>query len=297
MSKGKRVGLLIAMACTAVIAFGLGYFVANWFRTDKDCVQNEEVNPKNSYVTYNMVGYDVEGDGVLFETEDVTLTIGKIYKTDEDDYKIEYIVENRSKYPMRLGFAVVGINGYARDVFDYNYDKYAPKSVTTIYRPIYNIEDFKIKTMDFTSFSVYCEKTGSYSGYRDNKVTHITTDTEYLFEPVAQEGTEVYNDYGIRMTVIKDSEWGPYVQVENNTDYNINVSANDCYVGDELYICFGMSGACIPAHTILIPNFAVYPVTNDKHDRFEFDSLSVSFEIQCKDNPQMDFKTPYVKVR
>ncbi|MCR4999014.1 MAG: zinc ribbon domain-containing protein [Lachnospiraceae bacterium] len=165
----------------------------NTYRADEDVNEfTEEVDDE-----YTPADYEVDGDGVIYDQDDIKITIDKFYLSgnqwdDSDDYdyygnvRFCMVVENHRDEPVDIYIHWQGANGLCDERFEATSDyEYKKNSTVTVYEELEYVPYQQLENMIIDEISISTKQHGEYvaiNEMRDPIVVKTTAKCPYHFD-------------------------------------------------------------------------------------------------------------------
>lgn len=294
----KRIKMVIIILLIVLFVLLLLALTGYIFTKNSSYIQSEELN-KYSYENYEEVGYELENNGIVYDSDQLLIQVTGIYK-DDNDYRVGYKYCNRTDKDMTIHFALTSINGYAK-YYNYIYGTLKKNSEVNVYENIYSLGTLGIETIERMQFNrIYA--TASDCGYlfKSDDYVEIKTSEYKGTEPTISDNNLVYEDDKIQIVVLSRENTGKRTkyeyQIYNKTDCNYSMSCKEAkFNGDKVNVS-GNYNEDIPAKSVFINGrINIY---NDAYEEIEIDDsdeVTVTFDFKSSQQPEMSFSTGYIK--
>lgn len=284
---------IIAVIVVAVLVISAG----------DEYAKNETVN-EYANDNYVLADYKVDGDGVLFEDENVKVTITGFYVDDYqrkgDDYgytgsvKAEIKVENRLDQPVRVSIRCDAVSGIVSDISGFNiFENFKKKSETVLYKEMHYVPHMEVSELVFSEISIYSK---DYEYQKEVKCPFtIKTTSGYMCIVNTDSYNCIYSDE--KMDIYYKYDEGAYdsgyrLYIKNKTDDAYEFKASDMTIdGKEVYT-YGLDEVVIPSGYMYVSGI-VYSSDESFDDR-DNKTVQISFSFNCKEDPSKSFSTPYL---
>lgn len=266
--------------------------------------ENEKPTEAN-YASFKRSNYGVEGDGVVFDTGELKVTLTGFYER-EDKYqrelygevyapvKLEFKVENKSKDDLHIRFRCAGANGVMSPygTFDF-FGNFRKNSTTTVYEQISHVRGGVVKEavygdVEVSNYKDYDFKQREYRRLKSN--ANVSLDVPKTFGTLKYEGNGV-RIYSSEPTDPEARKKGYLLQIFNDTGTDLMVNSTE--------EGFGTSAEGMHIYRKPLPNgYAMMQaeIKSQKRDDPKPDfKISVSFS--SKEDPSKDFSTGYFSVK
>ncbi|WP_027438530.1 hypothetical protein [Lachnospira multipara] len=302
------------LAIITFVLFGifalLGIFAKYFPRMDNNKFNEDSKLNEASYENYELVDYQIEGDGVLIDSDDIKLTIKNIYKdsrsyTNGNLFKVEFEVVNNSDKDVKVVAKSTCINDYSDDSFFIYFNENVRKNKTvTFYERVYDVSKSEIKNMIFSN--IYVDDMDSNSIYESDKAIEISTtstiNTDYDFTGKAliysNEYVDIYSTYNKaedNNKYINYDDDGFKFLIHNKTDYDFEVNDNDLKINNKtLSSTYGLYDEFLPRNTVFETG-GVYSYDEEFTDIKNKD-IYFSFKFDCLNDPSKSFQTEYLNL-
>ncbi len=296
-------GLLVAII--AVACFGAFLSYQSKFR------KSEEVNSGGFHHEYVPADYQVVGDGVVYDSHDVKITltgfyVDNSYQYEDEEYgyrgyvKAEFHIENNRKEPISITMSCNSYNGIASEDFAiYAYDSYR-KGEYTVYEEISGvpqqqinemvIDRIEIRDMDYEfkdslSLPATIKTTSTYKQALDYSDGTLLFTNEYV---------DIYATHTINDAEENRDSYNLYMV--NKTDKGFKVNGRDLKVDGEYDVIYGFYEEYLPGNYVFTNVYrAGYgmedyrPLSNHK--------VEASISFKCAEDPSRDFNTGYFEIK
>ena len=257
-----------------------------------DYIKPNELN-KYSFENFSLTDYNVKGNNVLIDDSGIKVSInGFYYDVDDNETKIEYLIENNSDTDLCVSFECVGINGYTKEgSYDFFYEWIKKNSSVNTYETLYGFEDKEVKNIIYYNLSVRNEEDCIY----ENKdFVSFETNSDYAPEMIIPSGITLFENETIKVIKTGKVDDRYNVCIVNNSNNNYIVESTDLKLNGNEIESFGLYGQALPAKHILTTSLRSY---DDKAKNIKTsDKLEVSFSLQNKKDPSTDLSTGYLNI-
>lgn len=292
--------------------------------------ENETISSDPMTKDFVKTDYAVDGDAVVFDENNVKLTITGFYTDPETkdlyhgdtsahyipnvygsylagDTAIEYKLENNSDVDVSFTVSCIGINGIA-DNYGYSYETVKANSTITFYQENTNARDGVIKDFEINIGDIYVPY-DSYDTSNNNVkflsqgVKKFTTTADYSYEQLELPGGSepIYDDHGVRIYQAKLSKYSSddkelCLIIYNDTDDTAEISCDQYKIDgvqstdSSIHI---FSDEKIPSNYVMI--------SDDVNDAYleagtkDWKEIELSISFKFDEHPENDFSTGYIK--
>ncbi|MCR5556898.1 MAG: hypothetical protein K6F75_04980 [Butyrivibrio sp.] len=257
-----------------------------------------------TYYKYVKADYQIDGDGVIFDYDDVKITVTGFY-TKEYEYSssepdgpvaVEFHVENNRDEDIKISISCNSVNGFSTNSsYVYMYDTYKKSSDVVIYEDFRSVpgqiisemifDDIKIRNTDYSYEKIPFEPsvirtTASYTGEFD------FDDYVQLYSDDRVDIFAVYTD-----TLSHDAY---KIAIHNKSDLNLYVSSEEMKIDNMVAEPSGLYRSYMPAGYVLNAPY-VYPY-GDEYKDLTGKSAALNINFECKEDPSKSFSTGYFDI-
>lgn len=297
--------LIIALSVILGGLFTLG--VVGLVMTTKPDYRKSEDPYEDSYYTFTDADYEAVDGGVIFDNEQITVSITGFYLSDytyeysdgivRGDVRVGIRVQNKYNGDINLRLYCNSMNGMATETSKLSlYDTFKKGCDVTIYETIYRVPNQKVSELVFSQFKVYTKDYHDCIDLADPitiKTTCEQTDTVDF-----SDKTLLFSNDKVDMYMRIDEgayEKGPVLYVVNKTDKGFFLTTSEFNIEGKTVHLYGFRDEYLPAgytfeSGILTSYDEAYTTrTNDT-------SVKVNISFACKEDPTYDFSSGYVEV-
>ncbi len=299
-ARGLKITIMALV--TFVVALSIFAVIFDRYLKERHRFQDNEILNQNSYESYVKTEYEVDGDNTIFDKNGVKVSLTGFYVSDydyEDEImgepcgrvKLEYVVENKSDYDVRVSFRGVCVNGISSDGI-FHYEWYRKKSKTTLYEELYKVRGKKVKDISFNQISLF------YDDYDRNTfidgMVRFSTTADYTYNMPELKGDLKYEntEKGIKIfTNPSDDGRGYDLYVSNESDINYEMTSSDLTINGETDQYNQI------LEDPLIGN-SVYAgrIMSIKYDSIIGKELTFSMSFTSTEDPSKNFATGYINI-
>jgi len=302
--KKKHWGIIAFFSIIAFFAV-IGIFAAileNIHRFDHDHTKLNEY----SFEDYQLVDYNIEGDGVILNDNGVKVTVKNVYKdmkSSKNDFKLEFEIVNDSDKNVSLSIKANQVNNYQSSTnYMFIYDDFKKHTTSTIYKEVNDIKQGEIKEILFDE--IYLRDSGFNKIYENSEPYSLTTNSDVDISYDFANMNKIYTDdyFDIYSCYSKVSEYkGNYnwdsngfeFIVYNKSDYNFEYSTSDIVLDGKSLDSYIGDGK-------IYANSVLETYTNSYDDEFKDiknKDFKISFIFDCIDNAELSYKTQYLNMK
>lgn len=257
-----------------------------------------------SYYKYVKSDYQAEGDGVIYDYDNVKITVTGFY-TKEYQYSsnepdgpvaVEFRVINGRDEDMKIGISCNSVNGISSNSsYVYLYDTYKKNSDVVIYEDFRSVPGQMISEMIFDDIKI------RNTDYSYEKVPFepavIKTTASYTGEFNFGDYVQLYSDDRVDIYAAYTGNLGhdAYNMVINNkSGENFYVSSKEMKVNNMVVEPSGLYKSYMPAGYIFKAPY-VYPY-GDEYKDLTNKTAALSITFECKEDPSKSFSTGYFDI-
>ena len=265
--------------------------------------KNEQLKD-GSYYKYVKADYEVDGDGVVYDYDDVKISVTGFY-TKEYDYSgyetegpvaVEFTVENNRNEDIRISLSCNSVNGISSNSsYVYMYDTYKKNSKAVIY------EDFRSVPKQLISEMVFDEIKIRNTDYNYEKTPFepsvIKTTAEYTAEFDFDDYVQLYSNDNVDVYAVYTdtlSHDAYTVIINNKSEYNLYASSKEMKIDNMIVEPSGLYKSYVPSGYILKAPY-VYPY-GEEYKSFAENNVSLNINFECKEDPSKSFSTGYFDI-
>ena len=305
LAKIRKTILILVIIIAGIFLFaGIGYVLLRQSEYRGD----EKLND-NDYENFVEADYEWVGDGVLYDQDDVRVTLQGVYVSDKtssymtDDYEYDGTVrfglriENNRDEDISLAFSASGINGLiANSTTASAYDKYRKHKTVLIYEEFHHVPYEQLEEMVVDRIAVHGSDYTYHNEVNDPLIVKTTATCPY------------HTDYSDRELVYTDELvdiYGWYVDgqyhsgyrfaVVNKSDKNLHLRKGtvklDGVESDDINIFYSEA---LPAGYTIVSHMA-YEL-GEENGEIAKKQVEVNIAVECPSNPSLDFSTGYFDV-
>lgn len=291
------IGLLIAVAVLAAAMV-----------KKSEYRQDEELN-EYDYETYTLADYEVRGDGVIYNQDDVTITIKGFYISDQtqvnetNEYpydgrvRVAFQVDNCRDEDVSISMSCSGVNGLVHTYNSiYTYDKFQKHKSVLFYENFYKVPYQQIEEMAFDRIAVTGEDYSYHVEIEESTIVKTTVKNPY--HPDFSDRTLLYSDdrvdvygwYGSR-----HSRAGYRFAIVNKSGEHMKIRKGSVKVDgvetDEMNVFYQ---TVLPKDYTIVSSL-VYDYGDEENELVDR-KVEVNFSFDCPTKPTLDFATGYLDV-
>ena len=304
----KRIRITIKIIIAMIVLLLAVAGISAMIRYQSKFRKTEQLNGDSKYHVYSSADYELVGDGVLYDDNDVKISVTGFY-VDERNYssdlygiegnvKVEFHVENHRGEPINVVISSNAYNGVVIEDYPvYSYSAYRSGDYV-IYEEISDVPQQQINEIIFDRIEIRDEK---YE-FRDEITEPVTlkTTSTYVQKVDYEDGTLVFTNDSIDI-------YCKYEQDEYNEGYcfyavnksgkAFTINGRDVKVDGETGIIYGFTEEYLPADYIF--QSRKYHVTYGKEEYADLKNHKVetSLYFKCMDDPTLTFETPYIELK
>lgn len=266
--------------------------------------KNEELNNGKSYHQYSQADYSVDGDGTVYEDDNITIKITGIYHADQTyadelygrvgDVKVGFLISNRTNEDVQIACTCNSISGITREwsyIFFNNVFK--KNGDTVIYEEVYSVPDQRVEELVFSEIIIRYDDPSNDVIKKDPII--ITTDAdkadildkENFILLYSNEKVDIFKHYGEK----NNGETCDLI-IYNKTDLSMTmecdgVTANDKEVKNP-YMFYNTS---VPPQYVFVANY--YHAYDNGFGDIKGSEIQASFTFKFTEDPKQSFSTGY----
>lgn len=302
----KRIRIMIAILGTLTSIFVISFFIFGIIAIKTKYRRSEEVNEK-SYETYIPADYQVSGDGVLYDSDDVKISLTGFYIEENkfDDETYEYVgsvkmslhIENNRNEGINVLLTSNAYNGLASENYPmYSYAAYRPGSYD-VYETISKVPMQQIHELIFDKVEVNGRKS-EFSGKNEKPVV-IETTSDYKQEIICEDGNLLFsNDYADVFCKYEQDEYneGYRLYIVNKSGKGYVINGRNTRVDGNDDILYGFYDEYLPVGYVF--RTQVYHALKDVETYADLRDHKVEINIvfKCAEDPTYSFETPYMEL-
>lgn len=297
--KSARIKLLLSFIPFVLIVFfiTISLIIAN----RKITRRTEELNV-NSYDHFTEADYKIEGDGIIYNDGDVTISVTGFFVDgfqrknelfgNEGEVKVGIKVENNRKERIQVTMTCYSLNGVTRSYQGfYLYDWFDKESTTTFYEQFYGIPTQTISELVITNLSVNDSKY-TYNRNASKPIT-IKTDSDFSMAPSFEGQEPIFtNDLADIYCSYKEKYERYELCVVNKTDIYFKIE-------DQLTYKEGTPTQSLYIYNDIVP--AGYTFVSGNTDLFmgdpDAEEVYISLMLVYPDDPAKSFSTGFMKIK
>lgn len=261
---------------------------------------NENIDKQ--FPNYVRSDYNIEGDGVICDSNGFKITLTGIYTNpkyvrDEGYYGsivLEFQVENNTGKDVSASLYCSGNSGMSRANLILFYDNFKKNKTVKIYEQMYFGSSEKVSELVFNELRV---NTTNYDRIYELKTpVKIKTTSDFTYPLELEEGSvlifsndmvDIYKTYNLR-----ENDCGYVLTIINKSDKDLNVSSDNLMID-------GAEEDSSKLRKDLIPTGYWYksndlaPINSDYKDLSQNDTR-LSLNFSCREDPSLGFSTGYL---
>lgn len=256
-----------------------------------------------SYYKYSKLDYEVDGDGVIYDYDDVKISVTGFYKKEYDYVQdrgavaVEFVVENNRDEDIKLNLSCNSYNGISSNsTYIFIYDTFKKNSKSVFYEEIREVPDYKLSEVVFDEIKVrntdYSYEKIPYEPafVRTNAVMKSgEVDLEECKLVYSNEKVEVY----AKPVVLTHDAYRLFVK--NISDKNFYIENKDIKIDNMLVDSTGLYKCFVPAWYTLRVNY-FYAYGGDEYKDLTGKNVSFNLEFNCTEEPSASFQTGYIDI-
>lgn len=256
-----------------------------------------------SYYKYSKLDYEVDGDGVIYDYDDVKISVTGFYKKEYDYVQdrgavaVELVVENNRDEDIKLNLSCNSYNGISSNsTYIFIYDTFKKNSKSVFYEEIREVPDYKLSEVVFDEIKVrntdYSYEKIPYEPafVRTNAVMKSgEVDLEECKLVYSNDKVEVY----AKPVVLTHDAYRLFVK--NISDKNFYIENKDIKIDNMLVDSTGLYKCFVPAWYTLRVNY-FYAYGGDEYKDLTGKNVSFNLEFNCTEEPSASFQTGYIDI-
>ena len=256
-----------------------------------------------TYYKYSEVDYTVDGDGVIYDYDDVKISVTGFYKKEYDYVQdkgavaVEFVVENNRDEDIKLNLSCNSYNGISSNsTYIFIYDTFKKNSKSVFYEEIREVPDYKLSEVVFDEIKVrntdYSYEKIPYEPafIRTNAVMKSgEVDLEECKLVYSNDKVEVY----AKPVVLTHDAYRLFVK--NISDKNYYIENKEIKIDNMLVDSTGLYKCFVPAWYTLRVNY-FYAYGGDEYKDLTGKNVSFNLEFNCTEEPSASFQTGYIDV-
>lgn len=256
-----------------------------------------------SYYKYSKLDYEVDGDGVIYDYDDVKISVTGFYKKEYDYVQdkgavaVEFVVENNRDEDIKLNLSCNSYNGISSNsTYIFIYDTFKKNSKSVFYEEIREVPDYKLSEVVFDEIKVrntdYSYEKIPYEPafVRTNAVMKSgEVDLEECKLVYSNDKVEVY----AKPVVLTHDAYRLFVK--NISDKNFYIENKDIKIDNMLVDSTGLYKCFVPAWYTLRVNY-FYAYGGDEYKDLTGKNVSFNLEFNCTEEPSASFQTGYIDI-
>ena len=256
-----------------------------------------------SYYKYSKLDYEVDGDGVIYDYDDVKISVTGFYKKEYDYVQdkgavaVEFVVENNRDEDIKLNLSCNSYNGISSNsTYIFIYDTFKKNSKSVFYEEIREVPDYKLSEVVFDEIKVrntdYSYEKIPYEPafVRTNAVMKAgEVDLEECKLVYSNDKVEVY----AKPVVLTHDAYRLFVK--NISDKNFYIENKDIKIDNMLVDSTGLYKCFVPAWYTLRVNY-FYAYGGDEYKDLTGKNVSLNLEFNCTEEPSASFQTGYIDI-
>ena len=264
--------------------------------------KSEKLND-GSYYKYSKLDYEVDGDGVIYDYDDVKISVTGFYKKEYDYVQdkgavaVEFVVENNRDEDIKLNLSCNSYNGISSNsTYIFIYDTFKKNSKSVFYEEIREVPDYKLSEVVFDEIKVrntdYSYEKIPYEPafVRTNAVMKSgEVDLEECKLVYSNDKVEVY----AKPVVLTHDAYRLFVK--NISDKNFYIENKDIKIDNMLVDSTGLYKCFVPAWYTLRVNY-FYAYGGDEYKDLTGKNVSFNLEFNCTEEPSASFQTGYIDI-
>lgn len=301
----KRLRICLIILGVLLVMLTALVFVIHKFEENSGYAKNED--PAVELSSYEPVGYEIAGDGVIADENGIKITVSDLYRSIYDPYRYraKVVYENTCGKDARILAYCLGANGYVTgDSCILGHVLLKDGASVTCYETLFLDpfpEECGLKDLYSLTFGRVDAYDRDYMTIFERKdAVTIPTTLGAAPEPAVPEGEVLFSDHGVeilreksyredRASALSHVLW---ITNESGADYEVNAEMN--LDGTKLYDD-GCNRELIPDGTVFRCELFSYDEAYENAG--EADIVELIFSFECADNPAKDFKTGYLPVK
>ncbi len=286
-------GVLIALFCVS------GKIEYRYPETRK----NEELNNGKSYHTYAEADYSVDGDGIVYEDDNITIKITGIYHGDHTysdelygsvgDVKVGFLISNRTNEDVQIVCTCDSISGITREwSYIFFNNKFRKNSDTTIYEEIYSVPQQRVSELIFSEIKIRYDDPSEDVDSKDPVIVSTGADRSEILDKedfillYSSEKVDIYKYY------IKNDKEDCDLIIHNKTDKTMTMECDGVTADDKdvknPYVFYNTS---VPPHYTFVANY--YHAFDYDYGDTKGKAVQTSFTFKFREDPKQSFSTGY----
>ncbi|MBE5832283.1 MAG: hypothetical protein E7306_11170 [Butyrivibrio sp.] len=256
-----------------------------------------------SYYKYSKLDYEVDGDGVIYDYDDVKISVTGFYKKEYDYVQdrgavaVEFVVENNRDEDIKLNLSCNSYNGISSNsTYIFIYDTFKKNSKSVFYEEIREVPDYKLSEVVFDEIKVrntdYSYEKIPYEPafVRTNAVMKSgEVDLEECKLVYSNDKVEVY----AKPVVLTHDAYRLFVK--NISDKDFYIENKDIKIDNMLVDSTGLYKCFVPAWYTLRVNY-FYAYGGDEYKDLTGKNVSFNLEFNCTEEPSASFQTGYIDI-
>ncbi len=295
----RTIAALVAMI---VSIFIVAVIVSNTGSSSK--YRKNETLKDGTYYSYEKADYEVDGDGVIYDFDDVKITVTgfykRVYEYSEDigPVAVEFRVDNKRNEDIRISLSCNCYNGIASNsTYIYIYDTFKKNSSAVFYEQIRDVQGYtlselifdqiKIRNTDFNYEKVPYEPAIVKTTAPETKDTSFD---EELADAVTVYSNEKVEVYALMTDTLSRDAYTVFIR--NKSDYNMYVNSKDMKIDNMLVEPSGFYNCYLPTGYILrAPYVYCY---SEEYKNLDGKEVSINLQFECKEEPSQSFSTGFI---
>lgn len=263
--------------------------------------KNEELKD-GTYYKYSDAGYKVDGDGVIYDHDNVKIYVTGFYKKEYDYVQdkgavaLEFHVENNRDEDIRVSLSCNSFNGISSNsTYIYIYDTFKKNSKSVFYEEIREVPDHELYEVIFDQIKI---RNPDYSYEKIPyepavlKTTAAHSNTEVDLEECkliySNEKVEVY----AKPVVLTNDAYRVFIK--NKSGKNLYVDNQEMKIDNMMVDSTGLYKSYLPAgYTLKVNYFYCY---GDEYKDLTGKNVSFNLEFTCNEDPSFSFQTGYIDI-
>ena len=269
--------------------------------------KNEDLNEKDSVVKFSVADYSLDGDGIIYEDENITVKILGFYTSDRDrtddilgssgTVKIGFKVSNRTGENLGLSLQCQSVDGITREWSCFNFNNVFKKNSDVVfYERVSDIPEQTISELTISECDVI------YGDREKNTSLEKPVTIKTTADPVQ---SIKFEDYDLvfsneKIDIYRYDKTSPlytksYILYKNKTDMNVSINcdgmtADGATIGRPIYYY----DIDIAPQNVFISDYGNFfdKAVNDTDGK----KIQASFTFFFKDDPSLSFSTGYIDI-
>ncbi|SHN56828.1 hypothetical protein SAMN02745247_01589 [Butyrivibrio hungatei DSM 14810] len=247
--------------------------------------------------------YDIEGDGVICDSNGFKITLTGIYtnpkRIGDDGYYgsivMEFQVENNTGKDVSASLYCAGNSGMSRENLILFYDNFRKNKTVKIYEQMYLGSSEKVSELVFNELRATTTK--NYEKiYELKDPVKIKTTSNFTYPLELEEGSvlifsndmvDIYRTYNLR-----ENDCGYVLTIINKSDKDLTVSSDNLLIDGAEEDSSKLRKDLIPTGYWFKSN-DLSPINSDYSDLSQNDTR-LSLNFSCKEDPALGFSTGYL---